>query len=159
MKLRIAGVRGRLSRIGPVHMVISKLPYEALKTTTVFATNETGLTDREVLAVYETRWRIEVLFKELRCELGLGDYQMQSQECILRHLHLCSLAHLLLTRRSLEALGAKAKRANKPAELPTMNGRVSDLRDAIRDEQVNRVFGGKSHARLRRKLRRYLTAA
>lgn len=71
--------------------------------------------------------------------MGLGDYQMQSREGILRHLHLCGLAHLLLTRRSLEALGAKAKTANKQVELPTMNGRLSDLRGEIRDEQVNRI--------------------
>lgn len=57
----------------------------------------TGLRPREIIAIYELRWSIEVLFKELHQDLGLGDYQMLAKDGIVHHLHICCLAHLLLT--------------------------------------------------------------
>jgi hypothetical protein len=72
-KLRIVAVDGRLSRIGGrVRTVLSKRPGERWKTTVAIVTNETGLSGREIVSVYELRWNIEVLFKELEVDLGLG---------------------------------------------------------------------------------------
>jgi hypothetical protein len=73
---------------------------------------------REVVAIYARRWSIEVLFKELRQDLGLADYQMLAEEGVLHHLHVCCLAQLLLTHRSLDALGAKAKDGHEQVTLP-----------------------------------------
>ena len=159
-KLRLVSVDGHLSRIGRVRMVLSKRPGERWKTTVAIVTNETGLGAREVVSIYELRWNIEVLFKELEVDLGLGDYQVLSEDGILKHLHLCCLAHLVLTHHSLEAAGAQATKANQQARLPTMNQRLENLRDDIRREQMQRLFRqGGSHKHVRQKVEQYLRAA
>ena len=159
-KLRIAGVDGHLSRIGHVRMVLSKRPGERWKSTVAIVTNETGLNIREVVSTYELRWSIEMLFKELEVDLGLGDYQVLSEEGILKHLHLCCLAHLALTHRAMEGVGAQATQANQRVHLPTMNQRLETLRGDIRREQIQRLFRqGGPHERVRQKVEHYLRAA
>jgi hypothetical protein len=157
--MRIASADGRLARIGAVRLVCSKRPGDAWKKTVTIATNETRLDARRIVAIYERRWAIEVLFKELRGELGLGDYQVISEEAILKHLHLCGLAHLMLTHRSLEALGAQARKVNAEIALPAMTERTEGLRREIQRDQVRHLVHGKQHRRLRKRLEQYLLAA
>jgi len=157
--LRIASTDGRLSRIGRVRMVVSKRPRGPWKKCIAVVTNETGLRPREVVAIYETRWLIEVLFKELRQDLGLADYQMIAEEGILHHLHVCCLAHQMLTHRSLEALGAKAKKPNQQVTPPPMSNRLRTLRAEIARDQIERLVPGEQHAQLRQRLHEYLLAA
>ena len=157
--LRIAAVDGNLSRIGHVRMVISKRPRGPWKKTIAIVTNETGLRPRQIVAIYETRWLIEVLFKELHQDLGLGDYQMLHRDGILAHLHLCCLAHLLLTHRCLNVIGAQAKRANHQVNLPPMNQRLAALRARIATDQIRRLVPGVKHEKLRRTLCDQLLAA
>jgi SRSO17 transposase len=159
-KLRIVAVDGHLSRIGRVRMVLSKRPGERWKTTVAIVTNETGLTARQIVSVYELRWRIEVLFKELEVDLGLGDYQVLSEDGILKHLHLCCLAHLALTHHALGGVGAQATKPNQQVRLPTMNQRLEHLRGDIRREQIQTLFRqGGSHEQVRQKVDEYLRAA
>ena len=157
--LRIASADGRLSRIGRVRMVVSKRPRGPWKKCIAVVTSETGLRPRQVVAIYERRWLIEVLFKELRQDLGLADYQMIAEEGVLHHLHVCCLAHLLLTHRSLDALGAKAKEGHEQVTLPPMSTRLADLRAHIARDQIERLVKGEQHAGLRQKLCDYLLAA
>ena len=102
---------------------------------------------------------IEVLFKELVQDLGLGDYQMLTEDGIVHHLHVCCLAHLLLTHQSLKGLGEKARTVTKQVEIPPMSRRLACLRDRLARDQICRIVGGSQHARLRRKLCDYLLAA
>jgi transposase len=105
-------------------MVISKRPRGPWKKCIAIVTSESGLRPRQIVAIYETRWLIEVLFKELRQDLGLGDYQMIAEDGIVAHLHVCCLAHLMLTHQSLRGLGAQATKANHQVTLPPMNAEV-----------------------------------
>ncbi len=89
-------------------------------------------------------------------DLGLGDYQMLHKDGIVKHLHVCCLAHLLLTHRSLAGLGAKARTANKRVPLPRMGQRLADLRNRIARDQIVRLVPGDEHANLRKKLHDYL---
>lgn len=147
--LRIAAVDGQLSRIGRVRMVMSKRPRGPWKKTIAIVTNETGLRPRQIVAIYEMRWLIEVLFKELHQDLGLGDYQMLHRDGILRHLHLCCLAHLLLTHHAVKGIGAQAIKANQQVKLPTMNQRLADLRAQIASDQIKALIPGGKHEKLR----------
>ena len=159
-KLRIVGIDGHLSRIGRVRMVLRKRPGQRWKTTVAIVTNETGLEARQIVSIYESRWSIEVLLKELEVDLGLGDYQVLSEEGILKHLHLCCLAHLVLTHHAMEGVGAQARKANTTVRLPTMSQRLEMLRSDIRHDQIQRLFRhGGSHERVRQKVERYLRAA
>jgi len=157
--LRIAAADGHLSRIGRVRMVISKRPRGPWKKCIAVVTNETGLRPRQIIAVYETRWLIEVLFKELHQDLGLGDYQVLHRDAILRHLHLCCLAHLLLTHRRLEAIGAKATKPNHQVDMPPMSQRLAALRAEVAKDQIRALLRGHEHEKLRQKLYDRLLAA
>jgi SRSO17 transposase len=158
-RLRIGSVDGRLDRIGRVRMVVSKRPHGPWKKCIAIVTNESGLRPREVVAIYEKRWLIEVLFKELVQDLGLGDYQMLTEDGIVHHLHVCCLAHLLLTHQSMKGLGEKARTVTKQVEIPPMSHRLARLRERLARDQICRIVGGSQHARLRRKLCDYLLAA
>ena len=146
--LRIAWIDGQLARIGNVRMVISKRPGSPWKTMVCFVSNEVNLTAREIVSIYEKRWAIEVLFKELRGQLGLGDYQVLSEDAILKHLHLCGLAHLVLTHHSLKAVGTQPRKANTKVVLLTMSQRLETLHYTIRREQIKRIVKIKSHKNL-----------
>jgi len=99
------------------------------------------------------------LFKELRQDLGLGDYQMIAEEGILKHLHVCCLAHLLLTHQCLDELGAKAAKANKQVDLPSMSQRLQTLRARIAKDHIDRLVKGPEHEKLRQEICDCLLAA
>jgi SRSO17 transposase len=154
-RLRIACRDGHLSHIGRVRMVVSKRPRGPWKKCIAIVTNETGLKARQIIQIYERRWLIEVMFKELLQDLGLGDYQMLQKDGIVNHLHACCLAHLMLTHRcleSVEGLGEKATNANRQAQMPPMSTRLRTLREQIAEEQIQRLVKGDQHATLRKKL-------
>jgi SRSO17 transposase len=159
-KLKIASVDGHLSRIGRVRMVISKRPHETWKSTIAIVTNAAGMDARAIVAAYERRWNIEVMFKDLEQSLGLGDYQMLHERAIVNHLHLVCLAHLMLTHHAMDGAGAKAITSNKEVRLPSVEQRIESLRKAHRDERIRKLFRkGSLHARYRRKLDTILQAA
>jgi SRSO17 transposase len=157
--LRIACADGCLSRIGRVRMVVSKRPRGPWKKCIAIVTNETGLKARQIVEIYERRWLIEVLFKELAQDLGLGDYQMLQTDGIVNHLHVCCLAHLLLTHQSIMELGAKARKPNEQVQLPTMSQRLTSLRKRVTKNEICRIVKGPQHARLRSKLLEHLLPA
>lgn len=154
--MRIAAVDGELGRLGQVRMVISKRPGDSWKKTLAVATNETKLAAREIMVIYEKRWNIEVLFKELKSSLGLGDYQVLSRNAIERHLHLCGMAHQMLTHHSLTAQGAKAKLEKTEVSLPTMSERLDQLRAKIRTQQAKVMLGKIKNRNARSKFREFL---
>jgi SRSO17 transposase len=156
---RIAVVDGRLKGIGSVRMVLRKRPGEPTKRITAIVTNDDSLNGRKIVSIYERRWQIEELFKELRSDLGLGQYQVISREGILHHLHLCGLVHLLLTHHSLEAVGAQTRKANHEVHLPPMNQRLDSLRRLIHQDHIRRLLAHVPDARRRKNLERYLLAA
>lgn len=157
--MRIAKVDGRLSKIGRVRMVISKRVRDPFRNLIAIVTNETGLEARKIVSIYEGRWSVEILFKELRNDLGLGEYQVLDEQAIVRHLHLCALAHLMLTHHAMEGVGAQARKANCEVLLPPMSSRLEHLRTEIRRDQLRRLFGGAKYRSLRMKIEPYLMAA
>jgi hypothetical protein len=158
-QLRLAHADGHLTHIGRVRLVFSKRPRDRWKNLVAFATNETKLDARTIVSIYERRWRIEVLFKELEGDLGLGDYQVLNHLGIVHHLHLCGLVHLMLTHHSMEAVGVQARKANTEVVLPPLSQRLEDLRAALKHDQLERMLRHESDPRLRRKVKRYLLAA
>jgi SRSO17 transposase len=159
-KLKITSLDGHLSRIGPARMVISKRPHETWKSTIAIVTNAPGMDARAIVAAYERRWNIEVMFKDLEQSLGLGDYQMLHERAIVNHLHLVCLAHLMLTHHAMDGVGAKAITSNKEVRLPSVEQRIETLRKAHRDERIRKLFRkGSLHAGYRKKLDTILQAA
>lgn len=154
--MRIAAVDGELGRLGKIRMVLSKRPGDPWNKTLAVVTNETKLAAREIMVIYEKRWNIEVLYKELRSSLGLCDYQVLSRNAIERHLHLCGMAHQLLTHHSLETQGAKAKKENAEVSLPPFRERLDQLRSKIRTQQAKGMLAKIKNKLARSNIRAFL---
>ena len=157
--MKLSAVDGRLSKIGDVRVVFSKRPGDPWKKIVAIATNETSLDERTIVSIYEKRWSIEVLFKELRGTLGLDAYQMQTLRGIERHLHVVCLTHLTLPHHALRAVGAKAKQANTDVSLPTFQQRLTAFRDDVHREQINRFTARIRNPKIRKRVREFLLAA
>lgn len=70
---------GVLRHVGEVTIVLSKLSRNTgHKQTKILVTNLPNDVDaRTILAVYQKRWTVEILFRELKDGLGMGQYQIQ----------------------------------------------------------------------------------
>lgn len=104
--------RHNLKHLGEVTMVFSKLGRNAgLKATRILVTNlPEPLTARDVLLIYQRRWMIEVLFKELKSGLGIGQHQVTKEPGrVERSISLCLMAYLFLLRWHLEVEGSTGK--------------------------------------------------
>ena len=156
--MRITSVNGRLAKIGDVQIVFSKRPRDRWTNALAVATNELNRSDREVIEIYEKRWNIEVSFKGLRSELGLGDYRMQARKGIHRHLHLVCLTHLVLTHHSPKSGGAKACQSNSDIPLPRFHEQITHLRDEIRRDQIRTFTKKIRHKKTRKQVRQFLPA-
>ena len=104
--------RHDLKHLGEVTMVFTKLGRNAgLKATRILVTNlPEPLTARDVLLIYQRRWMIEVLFKELKSGLGIGQHQVTKDPGrVERSVSLCLMAYLFLMRWHLEVEGSTGK--------------------------------------------------
>lgn len=154
--LRIAAVDGELGRTGRVRIVFSKRSRQSNKELLSVVTNELKRKPREIIAIYEKRWSIEVLFKEMRTSLGLCDYQVLSRTAIERYLHLCCAAHQTLTHQAIEDEGAKAVEKNKEVVLPSLNQRIEIFRQKVNNDRITALLSRIRDKDVKRKIRRYL---
>jgi SRSO17 transposase len=85
----IAVVKG----LGPVAVVIVK---EKRKKTRYLVSTNFLLPALEVVKFYARRWKIEQMIKDLKQQLGLGDYQVRNLQAIQRHVTLVLLSYFTL---------------------------------------------------------------
>ena len=149
---RLAQRVGRLSKLGRVKLVFSRRPRE--KSWICMATNETRWGVVRVLSEYLKRWPIEVLFKESKQYLGLGDYQVLRYRGIERYLCLVLIAHLLLTHLGATAPSAQADPdKTKPLDLPSVPQLQSLLRTKLWDDTIDSLEKGHRNRRVGKKLK------
>jgi DDE superfamily endonuclease len=153
-KYQLAERVGRLSKLGRVKLVFSRRAKE--KSWIAMATNETRWGALRVLRHYLNRWPIEVLFKESKQYLGLGDYQIMRYRGIERYLHLVLIAHLLLTHLGGVAQGAQALDKNKPLDLPSVPQLQLLLREKLWDDTINSMEQGTRNRRIGKKLKQVI---
>jgi len=89
-----------LKHLGDVTVVLTKKGRNAgPKNTKLLVTNLLELTGRQVIDIYQRRWAIEILFKELKSGLGLGEHQVTKKlPRIEKSLGIALIAYLLLLR-------------------------------------------------------------
>lgn len=150
-KFRLAERVGRLSKLGYVKLVFSRRSRE--KSWICMATNATRWGALRVLSHYLNRWPIEVLFKESKQYLGLGDYQLVWYRGIVRYLHLVLIAHLLLTHLGITAAGAQAADKQKPLDLPSVPQLQAVLREKLWDDTINHLEQGSRNRKVGKKLK------
>lgn len=67
-------------------------------------TNRIDATTAEVVAVYGLRWQVELFFRELKSDLGLGHYQALTLQALQAHVCLALLAFLFLENYRLDLI-------------------------------------------------------
>lgn len=154
--LRVAAVDGVLGRTGRVRIVFSKRTRYSNRELLSVATNELHQKPREIIAIYEKRWNIEVLFKEMRTSLGLCDYQVLRRTAIERYLHLCCAAHQTLTHQAIKDEGAQARERSKEVVLPSLNQRIETFRQRVNHDRVTALLSRVRNMKVKRKIRYYL---
>lgn len=95
----------KLNELGDVTVVFSKTrrnnPSASAK---VLLTNLSNLTSREILMIYQKRWHTEVMFKELKSGLGLGQMQVTKDTGrVERSIALGLMAYICLLRLNIKA--------------------------------------------------------
>jgi SRSO17 transposase len=154
-KYRLAERVGRLSKLGRVKLVFSRRVRE--KSWIAMATNATRWGALRVLNHYLDRWPIEVLFKESKQYLGLGDYQVLRYRGIERYLCLVLIAHLLLTHLGATAQGAQAEVENtRPLDLPSVPQLQNVLRNKLWDDNIDSMERGSRNRQVGKKLKQIL---
>ena len=153
-KYRLAECVARVSKLSRVKLVFSRRKRE--KSWICMVTNETRWGALRVLSHYLNRWPIEVLFKESKQYLGLGDYQLVWYRGIVRYLHLVLIAHLLLTHLGATAAGAQAADKQKPLDLPSVPQLQAILREKLLDDTINNLEQGSRNRKVGKKLKELL---
>ena len=94
----------KLKWIGEVTILLSKKGYNTgPKGVKIIVTNLTDLTQRSLISIYQRRWMIEVMFKELKSGIGLGDQQVTKVETRVKNsVGLAIVAYLLLFHFGIE---------------------------------------------------------
>ena len=130
--------RRRVSQAGDVQVVYSwktpaynPRPNYQRRQFAALATNDVRLAPRKVVEYYELRWQIEVLFRELKGQLGLQDYHGTHFPSFERYVTLTLLGYLALEYQRLRGLAGQAA-GDEP------RGGWAEARTAALLEQVRR---------------------
>ena len=108
---RLAERIGRLNKLGAVKVVFSRRKRE--KQHIALVTNDLHASMKTIVSDYSKRWSIEMLIKDEKQHLGLGDYRVKRYRAVVRHLHLVDCAYACLTHLGLEAQGAQGQNKSK----------------------------------------------
>lgn len=122
---------GHLSKVGTVKVVFSRRPGE--RNLVALVTDQLGTSARGIVAAYLKRWAIELLIKDEKQHLGLGDYRVRRYQAVVRHLHLVDIAYACLTHVGLTAARVQGQQTQTKNEL-----RLEPIRQL--KERMHRMF-------------------
>jgi hypothetical protein len=112
---KLGEVRVAYSWKNPVYRPRRNADRETYK---VLVTNGLSLSDWEIVEYYDLRWQIELFFRELKSDLGLGDYRGTDFEAFERFVDLVLLAFLSQELRRIELL----KKCRAPRKIAVIKG-------------------------------------
>jgi len=139
-RYRVAQRIGQLRGLGEVNVVFSRRCSD--RKTVALVTNDLRASAAAVVRAYLKRWAIELLIKDEKQHLGLGDYRVKRYRAVVRHLHLVDVEHACLTHLALDehhgAQGDKQTKS-KPLQLPPISRLKSAMRQRMWREAVEDV--------------------
>jgi len=106
-RYKLAQRIGTMNKLGRVKVVFSKRRGD--RTVIALVTNDLRFSMKKVVGYYLKRWAIEVMIKEQKQHLGLGDYRVWRYRAIVRHLCLVDSAYACLTHIGLESQCAQGR--------------------------------------------------
>ncbi|MBC8468131.1 MAG: transposase [Planctomycetes bacterium] len=118
---------GKLNKLGTVKIVFSRRKGENKQIALV--TDDLRASMKTIVANYLKRWSIEMLIKDEKQQLGLGDYRVKRYRAVVRHLHLVDCAYACLTHAGIKACRAQGQ--NKSKNVLRLEP-ISKLKDRMR---------------------------
>ena len=156
-KHQLAERIGRLNGLGTVKIVFSRRKRESKHIAIV--TDQLRASMKSIVADYLKRWSIEMLIKDEKQHLGLGDYRVLRYQAVVRHLHLVDIAYACLTHVGIKAYGAQGqKKTKKVLRLEPISQLKDKMRRIVWQENVQDVIRYSHEKPVIRRLEKLLAA-
>lgn len=148
---------GGMKKLGTVKVVFSRR--RGQRKALALVTDDRGATARQVVGDYLKRWAIELLIKDQKQHLGLGDYRVLRYRAVDRHLHLVDVAYACLTHLALSEPGAQGHRKHtRMLHLPPISELKARMRQVVWQEGIRDVIHHAHEKPVIRRLERLLAA-
>ena len=114
---------------------------------------------KTIVADYLKRWSIEMLIKDEKQYLGLGDYRVKRYRAVVRHLHLVDCAYACLTHAGIQACRAQGQnKSKKVLRLEPISKLKDKMRRIVWQENVQDVIKYSHEKPVIRRLEKLLAA-
>jgi SRSO17 transposase len=148
---------GSMKKLGEVKVVFSRRRGD--RKVVALVTDDLGAPMRQVVGDYLKRWAIELLIKDEKQHLGLGDYRVLRYRAVDRHLHLVDVAYACLTHLALKEPGAQGHHKNKNMlRLPPISELKARMRQVAWQEGIKEVIQHAHEKPVIRRLERLVAA-
>jgi SRSO17 transposase len=157
-KYKLAQRVGTMNKLGKVKVVFSKRRND--KTVVALVTNNIRLSIKKVVNRYLKRWAIEVMIKEQKQHLGLGDYRVWRYRAIVRHLCLVDSAYACLTHVGIDGQRAQGDKNDTKymLSLPPVGQLKSSMHQIVWQQEVQNVIKVSHDKKVIRRLEKLLAA-
>jgi len=156
-RYRIAGRIGSLKGLGMVQVIFSRR--SADRKVIALVTSDLRASATRTVSDYLKRWSIELLIKDEKQQLGLGDYRVKRYRAVVRHLHLVDCAYACLTHLALDEQGAQGHQPTKQVlSLPPISQLKAKMRQVVWNDAVAEVVKVSHEKRVIRRLEKLMAA-
>jgi len=156
-KYRLAERIGKLNKLGTVKIVFSRRRRDNKHIAIV--TDDLRASIKGIVADYLKRWSIEMLIKDEKQYLGLGDYRVLRYRAVVRHLHLVDCAYACLTHVGIKAYRAQGQnKSKKVLRLDSISKLKERMRRIVWRENVQEVIKYSHEKPVIRRLEKLLAA-
>ena len=154
---RLAERVGHMKKLGEVKVVFSRRRGE--RKVVALVTDDLGATAKQVVGDYLKRWAIELLIKDEKQHLGLGDYRVLRYQAVARHLALVDVAYACLTHLALTESDAQGhSKHTRMLRLPPISHLKTRMQQVVWQEGVKEVIRYAHEKPIIRRLERLLAA-
>ena len=154
----LASRTGSMKKLGEVKVVFSRRRNE--RKVVALVTDDLGASMTSIVADYLKRWAIELLIKDEKQQLGLGDYRVLRYRAVVRHLHLVDIAYACLTRLALDGRDEQGiRKSDKVLRLPPISQLKARMRQVVWQEAIEDVVKHSHERPVLRRLEQLLAAA
>jgi SRSO17 transposase len=148
---------GTMKKLGPVKVVFSRRRNE--RKIVALVTDDLRASMTSIVADYLKRWSIELLIKDEKQQLGLGDYRVLRYRAVVRHLHLVDIAYACLTRLALDGQDEQGQRQHQTQlRLPPISQLKTRMRQMVWQEAIRDVIEHSHEKPVLRRLEKLLAA-
>lgn len=148
---------GFIKGLGRVKVVFSRRRQE--NNTVAIITDDISASMKTIVANYLKRWSIEMLIKDEKQHLGLGDYRVLRYRAVERHLCLVDCAYACLTHVGIEAKRAQGQtKKNKVLRLEPISKLKESMHQIVWQENIKYVVKYSHEKPVIRRLEKLLAA-